>query len=956
MILSFPDYSQVGEYMNRTRRKPKSRARRIIGGIIRWFFLMLLALILISVIIVWINMRRIIESAPALDPMMVAPAAAATYICDQNGSRVQKLTLPEANRDLVTIDHIPADLQHAFVAIEDARFYKHNGIDLQGIVRAGIKGILRGSFSEGASTITQQLLKNSVFTDWTSETSFRQRLVRKIQEQYLALQLEKLLSKDQILEDYLNTINLGAGCYGVQAAAYKYFGKDVAELTLSECAVIAAITQNPTRYNPLTNPEGNRSRRKAVLDRMYSQHYILKERYEDALLDEDVYTRIQSNEELENETSTIYTWYQDALIDQVLQDLMDEKGYTYKQAYKAVYTGGLRIYSAQDPVIQSVCDEEFANDANFPALISYGIDYALSIQHADGEVIHYGNDSLRTFIRTADPALGDWVDPSFNMVFSTQDQARSAAEHFRNATVQDGDTVLGERITITPQPQASLVIMDQSTGYIKALVGGRGSKEASLTLNRASYTTRQPGSTFKILTSFGPAIDACGKTLATTYSNRDFYYNDGTKVSNWDVSDYGDTATIREAIVRSINVVAVECITEITPKLGYDYAKAFGITTLTDHYETGGGVLSDVIAPLALGGITKGVTALELCGAYACIANQGSYLKPSFYTKVEDHQGNIILDATSIPGKTVLKKSTAALLTDAMIDVIEDESGTAHKEINLGAMPVAGKTGTTSDYRDIWFAGYTPYCTCCIWGGYDNNDILPDEGEEGIGHTYVKVLWNSIMNRIHQNLTPVAFPSSSDIVRMSICRATGLAATEKCPEICNELFALGSQPVSYCSVHGNGGLVSSLVGIDPIQGGSASSIFTEDPQPASQPVSQSDPDAIVIYSQDQASIPSAQNEVPVQNEIPIQSDPPVLNDPPAQSDPAAMDPWADPENGWTGNAPAENTVPDYSGQDNINWDNTNWDNTNWDQPENNYQANPSDQYTFNEAPEIVIFN
>ena len=435
MILSFHDYSQVGEYMNRTRRKPKSRARRIIGGIIRWFFLMLLALILISVIIVWINMRRIIESAPALDPMMVAPAAAATYICDQNGSRVQKLTLPEANRDLVTIDHIPADLQHAFVAIEDARFYKHNGIDLQGIVRAGIKGILRGSFSEGASTITQQLLKNSVFTDWTSETSFRQRLVRKIQEQYLALQLEKLLSKDQILEDYLNTINLGAGCYGVQAAAYKYFGKDVAELTLSECAVIAAITQNPTRYNPLTNPEGHRSRRKAVLDRMYSQHYILKERYEDALLDEDVYTRIQSNEELENETSTIYTWYQDALIDQVLQDLMDEKGYTYKQAYKAVYTGGLRIYSAQDPVIQSVCDEEFANDANFPALIRYGIDYALSIQHADGEVIHYGNDSLRTFIRTADPALGDWVDPSFNMIFSTQDQARSAAEHFRNVTV-----------------------------------------------------------------------------------------------------------------------------------------------------------------------------------------------------------------------------------------------------------------------------------------------------------------------------------------------------------------------------------------------------------------------------------------------------------------------------------------------------------------------------------------
>jgi len=902
--------------MRNQGRKQKSRARRIIGGFLRWFFLMLAALILVSVITVWANMRKIIADAPALDAMTVAPTAAATYICDQSGKHLLKLTLPEANRDLVTIDHIPTDLQYAFVAIEDSRFYKHNGIDLQGILRAGIRGLLRGSFSEGASTITQQLLKNSVFTEWTSETTFRQRLVRKIQEQYLALRLEKLLTKDQILEDYLNTINLGAGCYGVQAAAFRYFGKDVADLTLSECAVIAAITQNPTRYNPIHNPGENKTRQKAVLDRMLAQHYILQERYDEALAD-DVYTRIQSNEQIESERSSVYTWYQDALIDQVLQDLMDERGYTYKQAYKAVYTGGLRIYSAQDPVIQDICDAEFANAANFPASVTYGIDYALSIQHADGEVTHYGNEHLRSFVRSADPAAGSWANASFNMLFQEESQARAAAQSFREATVKEGDTVLGERITITPQPQASAVIIDQSTGYIRALVGGRGDKEASLTLNRASYTTRQPGSTFKILTAFGPAIDACGKTLATTYKNEDFYYGDGTKVSNWDVSDYGGSATIREAIVRSLNVVAVECITEITPKLGFEYAKAFGITTLVEKEEIGGNVHSDMIAPLALGGITKGVTALELGGAYACIADQGIYRKPTFYTKVEDHEGNVILDATSIPGKTVLKKSTAALLTDAMIDVIEDERGTAHDEIDLGAMPVAGKTGTTSDYRDIWFAGYTPYCTCCIWGGYDNNDVLPDEGETGIGHTYVKVLFNSIMNRIHENLTPIAFPAS-DIVRMNVCADTGMAASLNCPSVYGELFAVGTQPVAYCSVHGTGGLVTGLAGLDPSQGAAGSgSIFGQEelsavtgmggsdasspvatpdpgiaagsnsPAPTGQNLSGSDPNAIVIYSQDEVNIPPA----------------------------------ADPGN----------TVPDQS-------------------------ASSQDQYSFNEAPEIVIFN
>ena len=764
----------------------------------------------------------LIQEAPDISNVAVSPTETATYIYNQEGKRVQKLTLPEANRDLVTLERIPEHLQHAVVAIEDERFYEHKGIDPRGILRAFLIGIRSGGhFSEGASTITQQLLKNSVFTDWMSESTFTDRLKRKIQEQYLALQLEKTMTKEQILEDYLNTINLGAGCYGVQAAAYRYFGKDVSELTLSECTVIAGITQNPTAYNPIVYPEKNAVRRQAVLDKMLEQGYISQSEY-DAALEDDVYSRIHSNEENTDSTASIYTFYQDALIDQVMEDLMNEKGYTYKQAYKAVYTGGLRIFSAQDDAIQQICDEEFENPNNFPVGTEVGIDYALSLESPDGEITNYGNDDLRRFVRQTS-------DPGFDLMYSGTEEAKASAESFKLSVMKSDDKVLGERVTITPQPQASVVIIDQSTGYVKAIVGGRGEKEASLTLNRATYTKRQPGSTFKIVTTYAPAIDACGKTLASTYDNEEYYYEDGTKVSNWDLNNYTGATTIRDAIVRSVNVVAVKCITEITPRLGYEYAKAMGITSLYESYDTGTEILTDIIQPLALGGITEGVTNLELCGAYASIANLGQYMKPRFYTQVLDQYGNVVLDNSVPVSSTAMKASTAYLLTDAMKDVVSNAQGTAYGYINLGYMPVAGKTGTTSSYKDIWFAGYTPYYTCCVWGGYDNNDSLPNSG---IYHTYNKVLWNSIMNRIHENLPMTTFRAPDDVVTVNICRSSGQAAV---PGVCSsyaEKFAAGTQPQEYCSIHGSGSPVE-------IQQGSTSDLA---------------PGAITIYNSDQTTI------------------------------------------------------------------------------------------------------
>lgn len=750
-------------------------------------------------------MQGLMKSAPDISDLSTAPVEAATYIYDAQGRQIQKLTAPTSNRTPVSISRIPEDLQHAVVAIEDERFYEHNGIDIRGIIRAFVVGVTGGSFSEGASTITQQLLKNSVFTDWVNESSLIESFKRKFQEQYLALQLEKNMEKtaskeavkQKILEDYLNTINLGAGTYGVQAAARRYFNKDVSELTLSESTVIAGITQNPTGYNPITNPQANQKRRDRVLNAMLEQGYISQADYENAQAD-DVYSRIQETAS-ETDDNGIYSYYTDAMIEQIQEDLMNEKGYTSSQAYRALYSGGLRIYSVQDAAIQKICDEEFANSANYPTETLIGLDYALSVQTPSGETIHYGSGDVQNFFEAQ--------DPSFHMMFYDEDTARSYAKQFCESKTANGETILGERISLVPQPQASVVVIEQSTGYVKAIVGGRGTKEASLTLNRATSTRRQPGSTFKPLAVYAPAIEHNGKTLASVYDNAPYQYESGAELKNWD-SDYGYSGleTLHTALMKSVNVVAVKVLTEITPQVGLDYLEALGISTLYDQdTDANGNILTDAYQPLALGGVTDGVVNLELTAAYAALANNGSYIAPKFYSRIEDSYGNVILDNTST-AREVFSPSTAFLLTKAMEDVVRDPMGTAYQMINLGAMPVAGKTGTTDSSKDIWFEGYTPYYTCGVWGGYDNNDALPDTDKSY--SRYAKVLWNAIMTRIHSELPVIDFPQPEGITTAVICKKSGkLAVNGLCDadprgsQIMTEYFAAGTAPVEACSAH-----------------------------------------------------------------------------------------------------------------------------------------------------------
>ena len=750
---------------------------------VTFFKAFILCLIVIGVIVAGVGIgaiKSVIDSAPDISDVDISPSGFSTTIYDQNGNETTKLVTSGSNRIYVTLDKIPENLQDAFVAIEDERFWEHNGIDMKGIVRVIVKGITEVDFSEGASTITQQLLKNNVFTGWTEESSFAEKAKRKIQEQYLAVQLEKTTSKETILENYLNTINLGQNTLGVQAASKRYFNKEVSELTLSESAVIAAITKNPTKYNPVSYPEENLVRREKVLKDMLSQGYITSEEYDEALAD-DVYARIQNvNEETKN--TSIYSYFVDELTEQVKSDLMTQKGYTETQAEYALYSGGLSIYTTQDPGMQQICDEEFSNEDNYPDSTEVELDYRLSVEHADGTTKNYDQNTLKNYFKEVNG------DEDYNILYANADEAAAQVELYKQGIVKEGDAILGEVFNTTLQPQASIVIIDQTTGYVKAIYGGRGTKEASLTLNRATNTTRQPGSTFKILAGYAPALDTAGMTLATVQYDAPYAYANGKQVKNYDGKFRGYT-TIREAIEDSINIVAVKTITQITPQLGYDYLLNFGFSTLSKDEATN--------QSMVLGGLTHGVTNLELTAAYAAIANGGTYTKPIFYTKIVDHEGNVLIDNTP-QTTTVLKESTAFLLTSAMTDVVTKGTG---KNVAFGGMPIAGKTGTTSNKYDVWFSGFTPYYTCSVWAGYDTNHTL------GAG-SFQQTLWKKVMSRIHAELPSKDFSRPDSIVKATICKKSGKLAVEGlCDQdprgsmVSSEYFAKGTAPTEVCDTH-----------------------------------------------------------------------------------------------------------------------------------------------------------
>ena len=640
-------------------------------------------------------------NAPGIATLDASPKGYRTSVLDTDGNVALTLSGEESNRAYVSLDEMPQNLKDAFVAIEDERFYRHHGIDLKGIIRAVYKGIKNGGITEGASTITQQLIKNNVFDTWTEEKTFSDKLTRKVQEQFLALRLENEKSKEWILENYLNTINLGGGTWGVEAASKYYFQKEVSDLCLSECAILAAIPKSPTGYNPIKYPDENNTRKNLVLSKMRDQGYITEEEYEEAYND-PVYERLNWQEP-EGDENEIMTYFEDALIYQVVEDL-EEKGYSSEEAWDLIYKGGLTIYSTEDSSLQEICEQEMNRDTNYSECT-----------------------------------------------------------------------------------QASMVMIDSASGQVKAMVGGRGVKTASLILNRATDSVRQPGSTMKIIGEYAAGLEDNSFTLGTTFDDAPYAYSDGTPIANADKT-YGGMTTVRNAIIESNNIVALKCLQDIGIQATYDQIKEFGITTLTDN---------DKIESLALGGITYGVTNLEMTAAYSALARGGEYIQPYYYTKVIDKEGNIILENNSETHRAV-SENTAALLTSAMENVMEYGTGA---NASFEGVELAGKSGTTNDAKDSWFIGYSPYLTCGVWGGFDDPAAQLETG-------YVKTLWKAAMSRAHEGLSYRSFSDMANLERATICVKCGkLAVNGLCDDTVQgdmtktEYYTTGTAPTQNCDCH-----------------------------------------------------------------------------------------------------------------------------------------------------------
>ena len=776
--------AKYDKYRAKAERKAAKKAAQSTGTkVVKGFFktIGIILLVIVSLLIVAASfgvgtILGVATTAPEMEVKDVYPTMYPTTVLDSDGNQIARLTTDGSNRAELTADEITDHVRYAVIDIEDERFYEHNGIDPRGIIRA-VKTNLSSDRSEGASTITQQLIKNAVF-EGGMEDNLRDQVIRKIREWKLALDLEKKMSKEEILVTYLNTINMGSGVYGIKEAARFYYNKELPDLTISECAVLAGITQNPSANNPFRHPETNRERQLRVLNKMLDFGHITQAEYDEAVDDIAVYDRIKEVVSAKEGTA-VYSYFTDSLLKQVLKDMQEQLGYSEEEAEKMLYAGGLTIHATQNPTVQKIVDEEMNDPANFAYTVtSYSIIWNMSVQKADGATENYDQNMLSAYHRET---LGQtWYKMDY---WSTAD-ADAAINEYKNVVLDEGDTILTESVLYPIQPQVSFSVMDYTTGQVLAVNGGRGEKTANLTLSRATDTFRQPGSTFKPLASFGPAIDMGRASLETPIVDEPFTYPySGKQVRNWWGESYRGTATVREGIRNSMNVVAVKNLNRIGPENVIPYLQKMGFSTITEQ---------DANLATALGGLTYGVSNLELCAAYAMIANKGVYIEPSFYTTILDYEGNVLLERKPRT-EQVFQEYTCTLLTQALQDVVTSGTGTG---CAIWTAPVAGKTGTTNDNRDIWFAGFIPNRLCsCIWVGQDDNATLWNANLH-------QAIYSKTMRRIVEalGLEGGTFPGPGQEIKC-ICKDTGMLATENCPNTEIRFYDFGFGPGALCTAH-----------------------------------------------------------------------------------------------------------------------------------------------------------
>ncbi len=626
------------------------------------------------------------------------------YTLDDKGREVELTRLHgEENRIWVDLDGIPKNMQNAFIALEDMRFKTHAGVDWRRTLSVAIIPSNRG---EGGSTITQQLIKN--LTDERDYT-----FIRKFKEIQNALNLEKHYSKETILEAYLNTLYLDAGCYGVQTASEYYFGKEVGDLNLAECACIAAITQAPRANNPIINPETNEARRNYALKCMLDQNYITQEEYDEAINYDLVFTtdddyvppvkeeEVTATDEMipvdesnpgQEEKEEVQSYYVDYVIDKVINDLMDAYSYTYNEAWRLVYYGGLKIHVAVDLEIQEVLEDIYYNRKGFP----------------------------------------------------------------------DAKNSYGELV------QSSMVIMDYS-GRVVAIVGQAGEKEGARSLNIATDSRRQPGSAIKPLSVYTPAIDCNMYTWSSMIEN----YGIMVQGDRWPLNYGGDPGaensfeTIQQALAPSHNTVPAQLVDAMGFDRCYSYLQnKFKLTSLEPEDKD--------YSPLAVGGMAYGVYGLEMCAAYTTFGNGGIYYEPYCYYTVTNSTGSTVYLTNNDSGERIMDRSTADVMNKLLQTVATASNGTA-RAYNVAGFDMFAKTGTTSDEKDRWFIGGTPYYVCSVWMGYAQH-----AEELDFKTNYCGQLYQTVMNKIHENLPSKDFEFSDEIEQHEYCAESGLLAGAGC--------------------------------------------------------------------------------------------------------------------------------------------------------------------------------
>ena len=591
-------------------------------------------------------------------------SAQTSSVYDANGDLITKL---RGSKDVyyVNSEDIPADVKAAIISIEDKKFYRHHGVDYKAIVRAFVAMVKNREVTQGGSTITMQLARNIYL-------STEQTWQRKVEEIFIALEMEHVYSKDKILEYYLNNIYFGNGYYGIQAASRGYFNKDIQDLDLSQIAYLCGIPNNPSMYNPLTHLDKGVGRRNRILKNMLEDGKISQARYNEAVSEEIVLD--QPEEKAKNDYVETYTYscatkalmslegfeFQYDFDTQEEEDAYDEAySELYDECQKKLYTAGYQIYTSIDLTMQQELQDSV-------------------------------NDTLSDFTETTD----------------------------------DGVYTL----------QSSAVCIDNDTGFVKAIVGGRSQDFSGYTLNRAYQSFRQPGSAIKPLTVYTPSFEQnyTPDTIVT-----DEPIEDGPRNAN---GTYLGAITVRTAVEKSVNTIAWKLYDQLTPDKGLSYLKAMNFSRISP---------SDYRLATALGGFTNGVSALEMASGFAAIENDGYYRTPTCIVKIEDGNGTVIYGSEQ-EQVLIYKKNAARMMTDVLKGVITNGTG---KGLGLGDMPCAGKTGTTNDQKDGWFVGYTRYYTTSVWVGYD----MPKKLQGLMGNTYPGKIWQSFMNKAHEGLEPLEF-------------------------------------------------------------------------------------------------------------------------------------------------------------------------------------------------------